>query len=74
MPSYTIRMVNEHFSHTAEQQSADNMQAWKTAIASAVTIAADQVSYGNPFFSTEVTLELGEEDWPVFGFSRRNTS
>jgi len=34
---------------------------WKSAIASAITIAGDQVSHGNPFFGAEVTITQGDE-------------
>jgi hypothetical protein len=61
MPSYTVTIVNEHFSQTGEQESSDNIAAWQDAIASTITIAADQVSHGNPFFGAEVTLAQGKE-------------
>ena len=59
MPNYTVTIVNEHFSQTGDQDSADDISAWKDAIASAITIAADQVSHGNPFFGAEVTIANG---------------
>ena len=37
------------------------MKAWQKAIGSAVTIAADQVPHGNPFFGAEVTLDEGNK-------------
>lgn len=61
MPRYTVTIVNEHFSQTGEQESTDNIEAWKAAISSAITIAADQVSHGNPFFGAEVTVAQGKE-------------
>ena len=61
MPTYTVTIVNEHFSQTGEQESRDNIEAWKSAISSAIAIAADQVSNGNPFFAAEVTVTQGEE-------------
>ena len=61
MPSYTVTIVNEHFSQSGEQEAADNIEAWKTAISSAITIAAEQVSHGNPFFGAEVTVAQGKE-------------
>ncbi len=57
MPSYRVTIVNEHFSQTAEHEAPDMMRAWQDAIKSAIDIAADQVSHGNPFFGAEVTLE-----------------
>jgi hypothetical protein len=33
--------------------------AWQKAIGTAIAIAGDQVSHGNPFFGAEVTLEEG---------------
>lgn len=61
MPRYAVTIVNEHFSQSGEHDAPDNIAAWKTAISSAITIAADQVSHGNPFFGAEVTVALGEE-------------
>ena len=61
MASYTVTIVNEHFSSTGEQESSDNIQAWKQAISSAITVAAEQVSHGNPFFGAEVTVTQGNE-------------
>jgi hypothetical protein len=61
MPTYRISIVNEHFSASEEQNSPDVVKAWETAIRSAITIAADQVSHGNPFFGAEVTLTEGNK-------------
>lgn len=61
MANYTVTIVNEHFSQTGEQKSRDHVEAWKSAISSAITIAADQVSHGSPFFGAEVTVALGSE-------------
>jgi hypothetical protein len=61
MPRYRVTIVNEHFSSTEDQESPDVVKAWQTAIRSAITIAADQVSHGNPFFGAEVTLEEGNK-------------
>ncbi|MEG3084349.1 hypothetical protein U1707_11910 [Sphingomonas sp. PB2P12] len=61
MPSYTVTIVNEHFIQSGEQESPDNIEAWKSAVSSAITIAADQVSHGSPFFGAEVTVALGKE-------------
>ena len=61
MPGYTVTIVNEHFSQTGEHEASDNIQVWKSAIASAITIAAEQVSHGNPFFGAEVTIAQGDE-------------
>jgi hypothetical protein len=61
MPTYTITIVNEHFSQTGDQEANDNIEAWKTAISSAIAIASDQVSHGNPFFGAEVTVAQGNE-------------
>ena len=35
------------------------IEAWQKAIGTAIAIAGDQVSHGNPFFGAEVTLEEG---------------
>ena len=59
MADYRLSIVNEHFSDTAELKADDMVRAWQEAIKSAITIAADQVSHGNPFFGSEVKLEEG---------------
>ena len=61
MASYTVTIVNEHFSQTGEEEAPDNIEIWKRAIASAISIAADQVSHGSPFFGAEVTIAQGDE-------------
>ena len=61
MAIYNISIVNEHFSATEEQESPDVAKAWQKAIRSAIIIAADQVSHGNPFFGAEVTLDQGNK-------------
>lgn len=61
MPTYNVTIVNEHFSQEGEQEAPDNIAIWKKAIFSAISIAADQVSHGNPFFGAEVTVVRGQE-------------
>jgi hypothetical protein len=61
MQSYTVTIVNEHFSQTGEHQARDDIAAWKSAIAGAIDIAKDQVSHGSPFFGAEVTITRGNE-------------
>jgi len=61
MPKFRVSIVNEHFAASEEQQSADVVAAWQTAIRSAIAIAAEQVSHGNPFFGAEVTLDEGNK-------------
>ena len=61
MPTYRVSIVNEHFSQTAEQDAPDVVEAWQKAIGSAIAIAADQVSHGNPFFGAEITLQEGNK-------------
>lgn len=61
MPAFSITIVNEHFSQSGEQEAADNIDIWKRAIASAIAIAADQVSHGNPYFGAEVIVADGSE-------------
>jgi hypothetical protein len=58
-PSYTVTIVNEHFSQTGKEEARDNIEAWKSALSTAIEIAGDQVSHGNPFFGAEVTLAQG---------------
>ena len=61
MPTYRISVVNEHFSSSEDHEAPDVVTAWQAAIGSAVAIAADQVSHGNPFFGAEVTLQQGSK-------------
>ena len=61
MPTFRVTIVNEHFSSSEEQESPDVIKAWQEAIGSAVAIAGDQVSHGNPFFGAEVTLAEGNK-------------
>lgn len=61
MPTYQITIINEHFSQSGEQEASGPAEVWKKAIASAIAIAADQVSHGNPFFGAEITVEDGSE-------------
>jgi len=61
VPTYRITVVNEHFSQSGEQEAADVIEAWQKALNSAIAIAADQVSHGNPFFGAEVTLVEGNK-------------
>jgi hypothetical protein len=61
MPTFRISIVNEHFTQEGKQEARDVVEAWQKAIASAITIAADQVSHGSPFFGAEVRVEQGEE-------------
>ncbi len=61
MANYTVTIVNEHFTSSGEHEAADDIQIWKQAISSAITVAAEQVSHGNPFFGAEVTVTKGKE-------------
>jgi hypothetical protein len=61
MPTYTVTIVNEHFSHSGDEEAQDVTKAWQRALSSAIAIASDQVSHGNPFFGAEVTLEEGNK-------------
>jgi hypothetical protein len=61
MATYSVSIVNEHFSQSAEQEAPDPARAWQQAIGAAIAIAADQVSHGNPFFGAEVTLAEGNK-------------
>jgi len=62
MPTYRVTVVNEHFSQAGEHEAADVVTAWQRALRSAIEIAADQVSHGNPFFGAEVRLEEGNKE------------
>ena len=59
--AYRLSIVNGHFADTADLNATDELRAWQEAIKSAITIAADQVSHGNPFFGAEVRLEEGDK-------------
>jgi hypothetical protein len=61
MPTYRVTIVNEHFSSSEEQEAADVLKAWQKAIGSAIAIAGEQVSHGNPFFGAEIRLEEGNK-------------
>jgi hypothetical protein len=61
MPTYRVKIINEHFSQDAEQEAADVTKAWQSAIGAAIAIAGEQVSHGNPFFGAVVTVEHGNE-------------
>jgi transcription elongation GreA/GreB family factor len=61
MPRFRVTIVNEHFASSEEQEASDVIEAWRTAIRSAIVIASDQVSHGNPFFGAEVTLTQGRK-------------
>jgi len=61
MPTYSINIVNEHFTQSAELEAPEVSKAWQNAIASAIAIASEQVSHGNPFFGAEVTLAEGNK-------------
>jgi hypothetical protein len=61
MRTYRVSIINEHFASTEDQKAPDVTKAWQMAIGSAIAIAADQVSHGNPFFGAEVILEEGNE-------------
>ena len=61
MPTFRTSIVNEHFSASEDHECPDQVAAWSMAIRTALMIAADQVSHGNPFFGAEVTLEQGKE-------------
>lgn len=61
MPTFQLEIVNEHFQQSGELQAADVSGAWTKALESGISIAADQVSHGNPFFGAEITLTKGDE-------------
>ena len=61
MATYRLSIVNEHFSSESDLEARDQLGAWHEAIKSAITIAADQVSHGNPFFGAEIRLEEGSK-------------
>ena len=61
MPTYRVSIVNEHFSHSGDEEAPDVVKAWQKALASAIAIAAEQVSHGSPFFGAEVTMEEGNK-------------
>ena len=61
MATFNIDIINEHFAQSAELEAKDAITAWQKAIRSTITIAADQVSHGNPFFGAEVTLTEGNK-------------
>ena len=61
MPTYSVTIINEHFSQSADEEARDVVEAWQRAIGSAIAIAGDQVSHGSPFFGAEVRLDEGNK-------------
>jgi hypothetical protein len=61
MANYRLSIINEHFSSEADLEATDQLGAWQEALRSAITIAADQVSHGNPFFGAEIRLQEGSK-------------
>ena len=61
MPTYSVTIINEHFSQSADEEARDIVEAWQRAIGSAIAIAGDQVSHGSPFFGAEVRLDEGNK-------------
>ncbi|TCJ38393.1 hypothetical protein [Parafrankia sp. BMG5.11] len=61
MTTFRIEIINEHFEQSAELEASDVITAWRKAMQSTITIAADQVSHGNPFFGAEVKLTEGKK-------------
>ena len=61
MPTYSVTIINEHFSQSADEDARDVVEAWQRAIGSAIAIAGDQVSHGSPFFGAEVRLDEGNK-------------
>ena len=59
MANYHVTIVNEHLDQSGSLEAADNAKAWQKALGSAIDIAKDQVSNGEPFFGAEVTLKQG---------------
>jgi hypothetical protein len=60
MATYRLSITNGHFSDAMDLKAGDEMRAWQEAIKATITIAADQVSHGSPFFGAEVRLDEGE--------------
>lgn len=60
MPTYRLRIINEHFNQSVELDAPDIASARKKAIATAIGIAADPVSEGDPFFGAELIITESE--------------
>lgn len=61
MATYHVTVVNEHYVSSNEHQCNDVADAWRHAIKSAVQIASEEVSHGNPLFAAEVVLDEGKK-------------
>jgi hypothetical protein len=59
MPTYRLRMINEHFDQCVELEAPCIESARKKALATAISIAADAVSGGEPFFGAELVITEG---------------
>ncbi len=60
MAIFRISVVNEHFRSSNDRECASEEAARRLAIASALAIAAEEVTAGKDFFGAEVTIESGE--------------
>jgi hypothetical protein len=61
MATFQLEITNEHFQQSGELEAPDVSGAWTKALESAITIAADQVSHGNPYFGAVITLAEGDK-------------
>ena len=59
MPIYNIRIVNQHFTSSNEQDSSTVADASIEAIKGALEIGIAEVSMSKPFFAAEVTVADG---------------
>lgn len=62
MPTYEITVANEEFTASEDFDAASPEKARKQAIASALSIGADQVAGGKPYFGALVSLREGNKD------------
>lgn len=60
MPTYRLRIINEHFNQSVELDAPDIESARRKAIATAIGIAAEAVSEGESFFGAELIITEGE--------------
>lgn len=62
VPTFTIAIVNDEFNSCEEQECKDIMAARERAVGATLTIAAEQVKAGKPYFGAVVTVsQEGEE-------------
>jgi hypothetical protein len=61
VPTFTIRVVNESFASSQEQEFSSAEGAMKQAVKAALQIGSDEIASGKPFFAAEVKVCRGSD-------------